>query len=199
MSIRSTYIVFASLVLSAAAPREARASDFYGRLFAGPAYIHNDHEWGGVDSQGFGIATQLDLGARFTRELAAHATLIADSSRSMALDGLIDGDQETTVLGLGLGGTTNWSGFSLGVSAGAQLTWHPDELNPNDGPEGAGLGPFISTTAGYVWSVSENLQLGGHVLARYRVGKDEQDPSGYQLGVGLSIGLVGDAFDEPAR
>lgn len=195
MSFKAPCLSVALFSLAVSSPRPARADDFYGRLYLGPAYIYND-DTSGRDSSGFGVAAQLDLGARLTERLALHASLIADGSpwTEFTASTQILGEYPTRVLGLGVGVTGEASGFSLGASTGAQLTSHPDPINPNDGPTAAGIGPFVSGTAGYVLGAFHGVQLGAHALARYRVGKDEFDPSGYHLGLVLSVGL---ADDEP--
>lgn len=171
-------------------PRAALAADFHARALLGPGLLHND-DVSGLDSSGYGLLSQLDLGATWTPWLALHGTLIADHSGWMSFDRQITGgDYTTTVLGLGLGATGTWRQWSLGVTGGAQLTWHPDAINPNDGASGAGLGPFVSANAGYLFPALDALQLGAQAMARYRVGKDDLDPSGYQLGVGLSLALA---------
>jgi len=191
LRLRSSLVLCASLSgLLFAAP--GGASEFYASALVGPAYFHNDDPVLGADSSGFGVASQLDVGARLQRWLALHGTLILDHSSWMAFDesAQLTGDYVTTVLGLGLGATASWQRWSAGLSAGAQLTWHPDPINPNDGASGAGLGPFVALQGGYAIPVSDAVQLGAQAFARYRVGKDEQDPSGYQLGVGLCFTLA---------
>jgi hypothetical protein len=177
-----------------AAPGAARECDAYAAAAVGPAYFHND-DVSGRDTSGFGVAAQLDLGTCVTRWLVLHARLIADHSGAMTFDASNGGeDYVTTVLGLGLGATANWRRWRLGVATGAQFTWHADALNPNDGPTGAGLGPFVGVDAGYAFLAFDAMQLGMHALARYRVGKDDVDPSGYQLGLALSVAHA----DEPS-
>src|SRR6185436_10627676 len=158
MSVRSAFLALTTFAVAAACSETARASDFYAGLYAGPAYLHN-HHGPGLDSAGMGFATQLDLGARATREFAWHATFIADHSPWTSVDGLLDNDYETTVLGLGVGATFLWPHVSVGVSTGAQLTWHPDVIDAGDEPTGAGIGPFLSLTAGYVFPGSDGVQL----------------------------------------
>lgn len=196
--VNSPCVCVALCLLAVSSPRAARADDFHGRLYLGPAFLHNDH--GESDSSGYGIAAQLDLGARITKGLALHGTAIADDSQSMGFTASqqVGGEYVTRVLGVGVGATGEWHGFALGASSGAQLTLHPDPINPNDGPSGAGLGPFVSTTLGYVVNAFDDFQLGAHALARYRVGKDEEDPSGYQLGLVLSVGLADDERHDKA-
>jgi hypothetical protein len=160
-------------------------------LYAGPAYLHNDHSFG--DSSGVGIATQLDAGVQLIPLLKLHASFIADYSSWMGFDvGAGDNDYESSVYGLGLGATAVLGGFSAGIASGAQFTFFPNLDDPSSSPYGAGIGPFISGTLGYVISPLDPLEMGLHVLARYRVGKDEGDPSGYQLGLVLSVGLSGE-------
>lgn len=179
------------LSISLGIPRAARASDVYARLLAAPAYFHNDHDFDFYDSSGFGVASQLDLGARLRKSLALHASLVADTSQWIRFDSEdFRGEYETTVLGLGLGATTTIDQFSLGAVLGAQFTWHPGDSDAHEGPDAAGVGPLFSVTAGYLFPrLSEDVEVGVHALARYRVGKDEEDPSGYQLGLGVSIGI----------
>jgi hypothetical protein len=188
LRLRSSLGLCASLsCLLFAAP--GGASELYASALVGPAYFHNDDDVSGADSSGFGVAAQLDVGAQLSRWLALHGTLILDDSRWMAFDesAQLNGQYVTTVLGLGLGVTASWQRWSAGLSSGAQLTWHPDPINPNDGSSGAGLGPFVALHGGYAIAVSDAVQLGARAIARYRVGKDAQDPSGYQLGVGLCV------------
>jgi hypothetical protein len=191
----SSFLVAATIVAACvAAPTAARASDFYARLLAGPAYFHNDSDAPTYDTSGFGLASQLDLGARFEKPFALHASLVYDTSRWMSFDSELfinSGGYETTVLGLGLGATSTWNRVTLGAVLGAQLTTHPGGNDASEGPEAAGLGPLVSATAGYTFPhVFEGVDLGVQGLARYRVGKDEYDPSGFQLGLGLSATFV---------
>src|SRR4051812_23766145 len=65
-------------------PSSAEASSFYGRVYAGPAYFHNDHSFG--DSSGSAIATQLDAGVQLIPLLKLHASFIADYSAWMTFD-----------------------------------------------------------------------------------------------------------------
>lgn len=176
----------------------AGASEFYGRLYAGPAYLHNDAPYSG-SSSGPGVATQLDLGARLAPWFRLHSTFIADHSQWMAFDSQtrISGEYEGAIYGLGIGVTGSRGALSLGLSTGAQLTFFPGLDHPGSGPDGAGIGPFISATPGYVVPVSGLLELGVHGLVRYRSGKDDGDPSGYQLGLLLSVGVAGEPA--PAR
>jgi len=188
LRLRSSLVLCASFsCLLFAAP--GGASEFYASALVGPAYFHNDDPVLEADSSGFGVGTQLDVGGQLKRWLALHGTLILDHSSWMAFDesAQLNGQYVTSVLGLGLGATVSWQRWSAGLSGGAQLTWHPDPINPSDGASGAGLGPFVALQGGYAIPVSDDVQLGARAFARYRVGKDEQDPSGYQLGVGLCI------------
>jgi hypothetical protein len=175
------------------APVAASDGGMYANVLVGPAYFHNDDE-SERDSSGYGIAGQLDLGPKLTDWLVLHASVVADDSRAMAFDdsAQLDGEYVTTVLGLGLGATALWQGWAMGLASGAQLTWHPDPINPNDGSSGAGIGPFLALQGGYSVRVLDDVQLGARAFARYRFGKDEPDPSGYQLGLGLSLTLTSD-------
>jgi len=195
MSLRTILLTTSLAAISIAVPRAARASDFYARLLAGPAYFHNDNEFEAYDSGGFGIASQLDVGARLRESLSVHASLVADTSQWMSFDqeALLAGEYETTVLGIGIGATTTFDQVSLGAVLGAQFAWHPGGNDAAEGPAAAGLGPLVSVTAGYLLPQAfDGVELGAHALARYRVGKDDGDPSGYQLGLGLSIAVIGE-------
>jgi hypothetical protein len=195
-SLRRGLAILLFLIGALVVPRSAGASSFYGRLHAGPGYLHNDHSFG--DSSGFGIATQLDAGVQLIPLLKLHATVIADYSRWAGFDppgG--ENDYESSVYGLGVGATAGWAGLSAGVSAGAQLTFFPNLNDPSSSPYGAGIGPFVSGALGYVADVFEQLGVGLHVVARYRSGKDEGDPTGYQLGLVMSVGTSGEPLIGP--
>lgn len=201
MSLRTFFFATSLAATSLALPRAARASDAYARLLAGPAYFHNDSDFSEYDSSGFGVASQLDLGARIRDSLSVHASVVADTSRWMSFgpEAMLGGEYETTVLGLGMGATTMIGPLSLGAVLGAQFTWHPGGNDAAEGPDAAGVGPLVSVTAGYVLpQASPGVEVGAHALARYRAGKDDGDPSGYQLGLGLSVALV-DEDPEPAQ
>ena len=99
--------------------------------------------------------------------------------------------------GLGAGATGRFAGISLGAVVGGQFTFFPQNDDAASGPNGTGLGPLISLSGGYVWTLEGALNAGVHVLYRYRSGKDETnsivyDPSGYQLGLVMSLGLDGE-------
>jgi hypothetical protein len=180
-----------TLALGAAlAPGTARATELYGRLRLGPVYMVQDRPHG-VDSSGFGIASDLDLGARLSPVFALHSSLFLHGSRWMAYDSPSTGtahEHGTVVYGLGVGATTNWSGLSLGLSTGAQFTHFPDPVDPSS-LSAAGIGPFVTASVGYARDAGTALQLGVHGVATYRVGKDAEDPRGYDLGLLLSLAL----------
>jgi len=182
-------VALLSLLVSTA-PRPARASDFYGRWQLGPMYLVNDLPRG-ADSHGWGIGTELALGARLLPALALHASFFADYSSWMAIErALSSGDgYETAVVGLGIGASTSWSGITLGLATGAQATYYPElEQDPRD-LSGAGIGPFVSASLGYESDALKLGRLGIQGVARYRVSKDAGDPKGYELGLLLSLAL----------
>jgi hypothetical protein len=196
VSLKSLLLTATVASVCIAVPRTGRASDFYARLLAGPAYFHNDNVSETYDTSGFGLVSQVDVGARLGRPVALHASFVYDTSRWMGFDSdlfVSNGGYETTVLGLGLGATGTWDRLSLGAVLGAQFTTHPGGNDAGEGPDHAGLGPLFSVTAGYLLPTAvDGIELGAHALARYRFGKDEYDPSGYQLGVGFSVAVQSD-------
>lgn len=185
--------VFGACALHAAS---AGASSFAGRLSLGPTYMQNDARGSFSDSSGPGLSAQLDAGLQLSAPLALHATLLYDYSRWLELaEG--SGRYEGSMLGLGLGATARFAWLSVGGAVGAQFTSFPQSDDPASGPNGAALGPFVSLTAGYVWSIEGATNAGVHVVFRYRQSKDETnsivyDPLGYHLGLMLSIGLDGE-------
>jgi hypothetical protein len=184
-----------TLALSASlAPCSAQATELYGRLRLGPVYMVNDRPQG-VDSSGFGLASDLDLGARLSPGFALHSSLFLHGSNWMAYDSAPSGtahDHGTVVYGLGVGATANWRGVSLGLSTGAQFTHFPDPVDPSS-LSAAGIGPFVRASVGYARDAGGALQLGVQGVGTYRVGKDQDDPRGYDLALLLSIALPSDA------
>jgi hypothetical protein len=177
-------------------PRGAEASSFMGRLAAGAGYMNTNSQNDYGDSSGAALALQLDAGLRLLEPLAVHATLIYDRSEWLYFPEGIGTPFSGSMLGFGLGATATLSLVSLGLVAGGQFTSFPSNDDPGSGPNGAGLGPFISGMAGYVWSVTGDTELGVHGFVRFRSSSDETssivyDPSGYQLGLVLSFGLDG--------
>jgi hypothetical protein len=183
-------------------PSVADASSFAGRLSLGPTYMRNDARGANHDSGGPGLCAQLDAGLQLSAPLVAHATLFYDYSRWLELDENIAGPYEGATLGLGLGATARVVGLSLGGAVGAQLTRFPQNDDPASGPNAAGVGPFISLAGGYVWTIEGATNAGVHAVLRYRHSTDDTnsvvyDPTGYHLGLVLSVGLDGDALLGP--
>ena len=193
----SSFIALVVTSVGIAVSGTARASDLYARLLAGPASLYTgdfSSAAGDDAARGPGLVSQVDLGVRLGRSLALHASLVYDTSHWMSFDTFArgNGSYETTVLGLGIGAARTWGHFSLGAVLGGQLTTFPPE---DDGapfvPEAARFGPLFSVSAGYVVpEASENIELGAHVLGRYRFAEDSYEPPGYQLGLGLSIAFT---------
>jgi hypothetical protein len=186
--------VVGASALSLASP--ALASSLSARLALGPSIMSTSSANDFGDSSGPALLTQLDVGVRVRPILVLHGTLIYDYSRWLQLSGR-GPRYEGSMLGLGLGGTLRLGGISVGASAGGQFTFFPQGDDAASGPNGASLGPFISGNVGYVWPLAPDVPFGVHLLARYRRSKDETnsqvyDPSGYQLGLVLSIGLDGE-------
>ncbi|HTV19316.1 MAG TPA: hypothetical protein VMG12_11610 [Polyangiaceae bacterium] len=184
------------LVLALGAPRAAEASSFAGRVSLGPTYIQNDTADGRSDSSGPGVALQLDAGVQLWSPLVVHGTLLYDYSRWLEVD-TVSGKHEGSMLGFGLGATVNVIGITLGAVAGGQFTSFPSADDPSSGPNGASLGPFLSLSAGYVWPLIDDFDVGLHGIFRVRESQDETnsvvyDPSGYHLGLVLSFGLEGE-------
>lgn len=184
--------------LAVLVPRAATASSFAGRLSVGPSYMRTDSTNDYGDSDGLAIAAQLDAGVQLWPALVVHATVIYDYSRWLDLQGYRAGPGYTgSMAGFGVGATGRFAGISLGAVVGGQFTFFPQNDDAASGPNGAGLGPLISLSGGYVWTIEGALNAGVHVLYRYRSGKDETnsivyDPSGYQLGLVMSLGLDGE-------
>lgn len=199
VSNRGAAALTALVVLSS--PAAAFASGFSGRLYAGPGYMSTSTEDGRSDASGVALLTQLDAGVQLSPLLQLHATLLYDYSSWLELDTMID-QYPGSMLGFGLGATLALAGFRAGASAGGQLTYFTSADDPSSGMNGAGLGPFIAAHAGYVLPIALGTSAGLHALARYRSARDETgsivyDPSGYQLGLALSIGLDGEPLLGP--
>ncbi|HWO14840.1 MAG TPA: hypothetical protein VNN80_35295 [Polyangiaceae bacterium] len=175
--------------------RSASASGFTGCLLVGPGYMSTSSANDYGDSSGPAVLAQLDAGVKVSPTLVLHSTLLYDFSEWLQFSA--GGDRYSgSMFGFGLGGTLSFGGFSVGASGGGQFTFFPQADDPASGPNGASLGWFLSANAGYDWAVSEAARVGVHLLARYRSSKDETnsivyDPSGYQLGVAVSVGLGG--------
>jgi len=187
-----------ALVGFALAPQRAQASSFSGRILAGPSYMSTQTESPNSNTSGPALATQLDAGIRLRESLVLHGSFVYDYSRWLGFDSGTRGSYVGSMLGFGLGARVDLGGVSLGALAGGQFTYFPENNDPSSGPAGAGLGPLLSASAGYVWD-AWGTRLGVHGLARYRSSKDETagvvyDPSGYQLGVVMSIGFDGEAL-----
>jgi hypothetical protein len=183
-------------------PSEARATSFAGRLSLGPTYMRNDARGSYHDSSGPGLSAQLDAGLQLSAPLVAHVTLLYDYSRWLTLAENIAGSQEGSTFGLGLGATARLVGLSVGGAVGAQVTQFPQNDDPASGPNAAAPGPFISLGGGYVWTIGGATNAGVHAMFRYRRSKDETnsivyDPTGYHLGLVLSIGLDGEPLLGP--
>ena len=56
MPLKSLLLTATVASVCLALPRPVRASDFYARLLAGPAYVHNDNVSDAYDTSGFGLA-----------------------------------------------------------------------------------------------------------------------------------------------
>jgi hypothetical protein len=193
-------ITLSALCVTGVHPSAARASSFAGRLSLGPTYMQNDTRRDLDDSAGPGLSAQLDAGLQLSAPLVLHATLIYDYSRWLEV-GDLTGRYEGSMLGLGLGATARSAGLSLGGAVGAQLTRFPQSDDPPSGPNGASVGPFLSLSAGYVWTIEGPTNAGIHAVFRCRESKDETnsivyDPIGYQLGLVLSLGLDGEPLLE---
>jgi hypothetical protein len=174
----------------------ALGSGLSGRLALGPSYMKTSCAQPIGDSSGPALAMQLDVGARIRSTYVLHATFIYDYSSWLKLS---DGGSgyDGSMLGLGVGATLLLGSVRVGASAGGQFTYFPQNDDPSSGPNGAGLGPFISANVGYVWVLAPDVPLGVHLLGRYRSSKDETngivyDPRGYQLGLVLSVALEGE-------
>lgn len=192
---RAARIVAPALGLSLLAPGHALASSFSGRILAGPSYMRTLTEQPRSNSSGPALAAQLDAGLRLLEPLVLHGSLIYDYSRWLGFDSGINRNHVGSMLGFGLGARVDLEGLSLGALVGGQFSFFPENNDPSSGPAGAGLGPLVSASAGYVWDAL-GARLGVHGLARYRRSPDETagfvyDPSGYQLGLAMSIGLDG--------
>jgi hypothetical protein len=177
----------------------AKASSFDGRLALGLGNMSTSSANDYGDSSGPTLLTQLDAGIRLFPALAVHTTLIYDYSSWLAFSDSGEG-YPGSMFGFGLGATVALGGLSLGAAGGGQFTFFPQADDPGSGPNGASLGPFVSVSVGYAWAVSDAARVGLHLLWRYRSSKDETngivyDPSGYQLGLAVSVGLDG----EPLR
>lgn len=176
--------------LAAAAP--AHASSFEGRVAAGAGYLWNDTKL--EDSKGPAVSLQGEAGLRLVGPLALNALLFYDSSSWLEIEDTIS-RKDGSVLGLGLGGSLRYQGWLLGLAAGGQFTAFPQRNDPYD-TYNAGLGPFVSVSAGHVWDLPVGGNLGVLAFYRARRAKDETnsfvyDPVGYQLGLALTFGLDG--------
>jgi hypothetical protein len=193
---RSCAFALATAGLALLCPRSAEASVFMGRLAAGAGYMNTNSQNGYGDSTGAALALQIDAGLRLREPLAVHATVIYDRSEWLYFPEGIGKPFAGSMLGFGLGATATFSFVSVGLVAGGQFTSFPSNDDPSSGPNGASLGPFLSGMAGYVWSVTDDTEMGVHGFVRIRSSRDETnsvvyDPRGYQLGLVLSFGLDG--------
>jgi len=181
--------------------RQAEASSFSGRLALGPGYLHNDVRGGLDDSSGPALLTQLNLGLRLQPWLVVHGTVMYDYSNWLEVESL-QKRWPGSMLGFGAGIELTFGGVCLDVVGGGQFTAFTSVDDPTTGTNGASLGPLFGVSAGYLWNVLEGTQLGVHGVARFRRSEDETlsivyDPSGYQLGLVVSIGLEGSPLHGP--
>lgn len=187
-------------MLTCLAARSAEASSFEGRLAAGPSYMWNDTQIDGNESSGPALSIQLDAGVRLLPPLAVHASVVYDHSSWLELQSLL-GRHDGSMLGFGLGATLHLTDVVVGATVGGQFTSFPQINDPTTTYQ-AGLGPFVSLTAGYLWSLAAGTNIGLHAFFRARRSPDETlsfvyDPVGYQAGLALSFGLDGEPLLGP--